>query len=133
MALFNGFPKYAAPIFLAIFCASASLAAANDLNMQSAADARTHPGKEPSVQTSSEFTSESYTEYFKNTRSMITAPEHKDMPAGSMEESLEDSVAITLQKDGDKIIWSLGPTLRTITLNPIEDINNLQVVLKYRF
>jgi hypothetical protein len=55
------------------------------------------------------------------------------MPVGSVEKSLEESIAIPLQKDGDKIIWSLGPTLRTITLNPIEDINNLQVVLKYRF
>jgi hypothetical protein len=101
--------------------------------MQSAADAQTHPGNEPPVQTAYGFNSESYTEYFSNFRIMTTAPEHPDMPVGSVEESLEESVAIPLQKDGDKIIWSLGPTLRTITLNPIEDINNLQVVLKYRF
>ncbi len=131
MALFNGLQKYSAAIFFVIFCASASLAAANDLSLQSAADAQMmHPGNE---QISGGLTSECLTGYFKNIREMTTAPEHPDMPVGSMNESLEETVAIPLHKDGGNIIWSLAPTLRKFSLNPIEDINNLQVVLKYRF
>jgi hypothetical protein len=134
MVLFKGLLKYSATIFLVIFCAFASLAAANDLSLQSDANAQTmHPENEPPLQTSGGFTSESFTEYAKNIRIMITAPEHPNMPVGSVNESLEESVAITLHKDGDKIIWSLGPSLRRFSLNPIDNINNLQVLLKYKF
>jgi hypothetical protein len=92
-----------------------------------------HPANEPPLQTSGELNSEGVTDYFKNFRTMITAPEHPDMPETSMKESFEETVAITLHKDDDKIIWSLAPSLRKFSLDPIEDINNLQLVLKYRF
>ena len=123
MVLFNGIRKYSATIVLVIFCASASLAAD---------DQTTHPENEPPVQTSCGLTSRCFTDYFNNSI-IITAPEHPDMPAGSIKESLEDAVAITLHKDGDKIIWSLAPNLSKFSLNLTEDINNLQVMFKYRF
>lgn len=63
---------------------------------------------------------------------MISALERKDIPVGSMKESLEEAVAIALHRDGDKI-WSLAPSLCKVSLNPIDDIKNLQVLLQYRY
>ena len=135
MVLFNGLLKYSATIFLVIFCAFASLAAANDLSLRSDANAQTtHPENEQRLQTSGELTSECFAEYSNDIGILITAPENPNMPVGSVNESLEESVAIALHKDGDnKIIWSLGPSLKTISLKPIDKINNLQVLLKYKF
>jgi hypothetical protein len=59
--------------------------------------------------------------------------ERKDSSAGSTNEYFENIAAISLHKDGDKIIWSVAPSLPKISLNPIENIKNLQVVLRYRF
>jgi hypothetical protein len=134
MVLLNALLKYSATIVLVIFCASASLAAANDPSLKSDTDAQTmHPGSEPPIQTSGGLTSECFSESFENIGIMITAPEHPNMPVGSMNESVEESVAIALHKDGENIIWSLAPVLGTISLKPIDNINNLQILLKYRF
>ncbi len=132
MVVFKGLRKYSVTIFLVILCASASLAAANDLSLNAHAQTM-NPVNEPPLQISGELNSECVTDYFNNFRTMITAPEHPDMPVTSMNESFEETVAITLHKDDDKIIWSLAPSLRKFSLDPIEDINNLQLVLKYRF
>lgn len=135
MVLFSGRRKYLAALILATFFASASLAAADDLSLQSDTVSRTmHPTNESPTKISSGINSECFTGYFINLRSVIAAPERKDMPVGSMNECFEDTAAITLHKDGDKIIWSLVPSLLgRFSLNPIDDIKNLQVVLKYRF
>ena len=134
MMLLNNLRKYSATIFLVIFCASASVAAANDLSLQSDTNAEAaFPENEPTGQTSEGLTSEYFTEYFENFKITIPAPEHPDMPVSSLSESIEESAAIILHKDGDKVIWSLAPSLKKFSLNPIDDINNLQVVLKYRF
>jgi hypothetical protein len=135
MVLLNGLRKYSATIFLIIiFCASATLAAANDLMPRSATNVQTTPPRiEPAKQKSGGLNSKYFADYFNDSSIMITAPEHPDLPVGSMNESLEDAVAITLHKDGDKIIWSLGPSLRALSLKPIDDINNIQIVLKYKF
>jgi hypothetical protein len=130
MVLLNGLRKNSATIFLVIFFASVSLAAANDLSLRPATIAQ---GNKPARQASRGLTSEYFTEYFNSSSIMITASEHPDMPEGSMNESIEETLAITLHKDGDKITWSLAPYLGKFSLNPIDDINNLQVVLKYRF
>jgi len=74
-----------------------------------------------------------FTGYFTNVSSVIIALERKDMSVGSMNECFEETAAITLHKDGDKIIWSLAPSLAMFSLNPIDDIKNLQVLLQYRF
>jgi len=117
-----------------MFYASASLAAADDVSLQSDAVAQTmHPTNEPTVETAVGINSDCFIGCFANVRSEIAILDRKNMPVGSMNESLEQATAITLHKDGDKITWSLAPSLERFSLNPIDDIKNLQVVLKYRF
>jgi len=117
-----------------MFYASVSLAAADDVSLQSDTIARTmQPTNEPSIKTAAGISSDCFIGCFTNIRSEITVLERKDMPVGSMNESFEQATSITLRKDGDKIIWSLAPSLDRFSLNPIDDIKNLQVVLKYRF
>lgn len=126
--LFNGLRKYLAAFFFVMFYASASLATTNNLNMWSdTIDQTIHP----TIKTSGN--SECFTGYFTNFRSVTIVLERKDMPVGSMNECFEETSAITLHKDGDKIIWSLAPSLDRLSLNPIDNIKNLQVLLKYRF
>jgi hypothetical protein len=63
---------------------------------------------------------------------VITGVERKDSSVGSMNECFEEIAAISLHKDGDKIIWSLAPSsLSKLSLNPIDDSKKLQVLLQY--
>ena len=59
--------------------------------------------------------------------------EGKDLAFGSMNECFEETAVITLRKEGDEIMWGLAPSLGKFSLNPIDDIKNLQVLLQYRF
>jgi len=52
---------------------------------------------------------------------------------GSMNECFEDTAGIAPSKSDDKIMWSLAPLLGKLSLNPMDDINNIQVLLQYRF
>ncbi|HUI44566.1 MAG TPA: hypothetical protein VL122_01075 [Nitrospirota bacterium] len=123
-----------AAFFLTMFYASVSLAAVNDLGLHSDAIAQTtQPTNESSVKTSAGIDSEYSPQYFTSFGSAITTPEDKDKPFSSMKEYLEDTAAITLAKGGDDIIWSLAPSLARMSLNPIDDIKNIQLLLKYRF
>ena len=108
--LFFGFKKYLVILFLIMIYAS-SPAGANDLGLSS--DLPMPP--------TNKFTSES------------ADLEHRDALISSVSESFEETVAITLHKRGDQIIWSLAPLPTTLTLNPIDDIRNIQVLLRYRF
>ncbi len=56
-----------------------------------------------------------------------------DMLFGSMNECFEDTAGIAPSKSDDKIMWSLAPLLGKLSLNPMDDINNIQVLLQYRF
>jgi hypothetical protein len=126
--------KISSGVFLFMFCASASLAATNDLNMLSDTVAQTiHRTNESPIKTSVGINSECCTGYFTNFSSVIIAPESNDVPVGLMNECFEETATITLHKDGDKIIWSLAPSLGRFSLNPIDVIKNLQVQLQYRF
>lgn len=134
MVLFNGVRKYLAAFFLVMFYASASPAAMNDLSLSSDTIAQTmHATNESPIKASIGINSECFTGYFTNFSSVIIALEHKAMPVGSMNACFEETAAITLHKGGDKIIWSLAPSLGRFSLNPIDDIKNLQVLLQYRF
>jgi hypothetical protein len=131
--LFKGLRKIIAVFYLFIFYASASLAAANGMSLPSDPIAQTmHPTNESPI-TSVGIDSKFFTESFTGFRSVIAGVERKDSSAGSTNERFEEIAAISLHKDGDKIIWSVAPSLLRISLNPIENIKNLQVVLRYRF
>ncbi len=131
--LFKGLRKIIAAFYLVIFYASASLAAANGMSLPFDTIAQTlHPANE-SLITSVGIDSKFLTEYFTSFRSVITGVEREDSSIGSMKESFEEIAAISLHKDGNKIIWSVAPSLLRISLNPIEDIKNLQVLLRYKF
>ena len=91
-----------------------------------------HPANEPPI-ISAGIDSKFFTGYFTGFRNVTTGVERKDSSAGSTNECFEDIAAISLHKDGDKIIWSVAPSLLRISLNPIEDIKNLQVLVRYRF
>jgi hypothetical protein len=133
VTLFKGLRKIISAFYLVIFYASASLAAANGMSLPSDTIAQTmHPTNESPI-TSEGIDRKFFTEYFTSFRSVITGVERKDSSVGSMNECFEEIAAISLHKDGDKIIWSVAPSLLRISLNPIEDIKNLQVLLRYRF
>lgn len=125
--------KIAGSVLLVMFCASASLAAMNALSFQSDTIAQTiHPANESPVKTSAGMNRDCFSGYFPNVSSVIIALEGKDMPAGPMAECSDETAAITLHK-GDKIVWSLAPSPGMFSLNPIDDIKNLQVLLQFRF
>ncbi len=127
MALFNGLRKYLAAFFLVMFYASASLATTNNLSLWS----DTVDTIQPAIKTSDN--SECFTGYFTNFRNVPIVLEREDMPAGSLNECFGETSAITLHKGSDKIVWSLIPSLDRLSLNPIDNIKNLQVLWQYRF
>lgn len=134
MLLFNKLQNYLTGFILVIFCASASFAAANDLNMQSDTIAQTmHPTNESPIETSAGIKIDGFTGDFNNYRSEIIALERTDMPVGSIKEYIEETCSIALRKHADKVIWSIAPSLDRLSFNPIDDIKNLQIVLRYRF
>lgn len=128
MVLFNGLRRCLAAFFLVMFCASASLATTNDPSLWSdTVDKTIHP----TIKTSGN--SECFTGYFTSFRNMPIVLEREDMPAGSLNECFGETSAITLHKGGDKTVWSLVPSLDRLSLNPIDNIKNLQVLWQYRF
>ena len=119
-----------------MFVASASPAAANDPGLPSVTITRTmHPTNESSIKTSVGIDSECFTGYFTNFRFVIADPERRDnMPVGSINECLEDPAPLALHKDGDKIIWSLAPSLAKFSPNPTDDSKKLPLLLlQYSF
>jgi hypothetical protein len=132
--LFNGLRIYLTTFFLVTFYASASLAVVNDPGLPFDTAAQTMPptNMQP-INISASINSECFTGYYTNFQSVITALERNDVPVGSVKESFEATAAIALHRHGDKIIWSLAPSLDKVSLNPIEDIKNLHVLLQHRF
>ena len=130
MNVFVGLQKYSAALFLIMICASASFAAADDLGLFSALTM--HP-TDSLNNISVEINSDCFAGYFTKFTSASAAPEHKDTPISSVSECFEEAASITLHKDGDKIIWSLVPSLSRYSLDPIDDLKNIQVLLRYRF
>ncbi len=135
MLLFNGFRKYLAAFFIAMFFATASLAAANDVGLQSASGIAQamEPAYEPPTKTSVGISSGCFAGNSTNLGGVNAAFAGKDISSGSLNECFEHSAALPLSKDGDKVIWSLVPSFDRVSLNPIDDIKNIQIVLKYRF
>jgi hypothetical protein len=133
VALFNGLQKYLTVFFLLIVSAPASFAAASNLGFESDTTSQTtNSTHESTVITSEGINVVCFSAYDTNFRSVVSALERRDT-AGSMNRCFVETATIPLHKDYDKVIWSLTPSLGTSSLNPIDDIKNLQVMLKYRF
>ncbi len=133
MVLFNGFRKYLVVFFLVMLSASSSLAAANNLSFESDTDYQMmQPTNEPPIIKSAEINSACFSVYVTDFKSAVSALERGDT-AGSMNECFGDTATISLHKDDGKIIWSVAPSLSRLSFNPLDNIRNLQVVLKYRF
>lgn len=128
--LFSGFQKYLAALFFIMICASASLAAADDLGLFSTLTM--HPNDSPK-NTSAEINSDGFAGYSTKLASVSAALENKDMPVSSVNECFEETAAITLHKDGDKTTWSLIPSLSRYSFDPLDDLKNIQVLLRYKF
>lgn len=62
-----------------------------------------------------------------------TTVENKDIHFKSVREYFEDITAISLHKGGDQAAWSLTTSLGKNSLNPINDLKNFQVFLRYKF
>ncbi len=137
MVLFNGLQKSLVVFFLVTFSACASLAAENDFSLESDTSSQmvkqTH---ESSVTTSTGVNNLCLSAYGTNFGNAATNLERRGT-AGSLNECFEDTTPtplhISLHKDEGKVIWSLAPAFSRISINPIDDIKNLQVMLKYRF
>ena len=133
MGLFKGLQKYSAVLYLIMFFASASLAAANELGLASGTnDPTMRSAKESSIKTCLGTGSDCFIEYSTTFRNAITEQKWSDIPlVASTNEYFKDTLAIALHKDGEKIIWSLAPSVGKFSLNPLEDVKKLQVVLHY--
>jgi len=133
MILFAGLRKYLAAFYLVMLLASASLASANELGLTSSTnDSTMRTAKESSIKTCLGTGSDCFNEYSTNFRSAITEQKWSDIPlVGSTNEYIEEAPAIALHKDGDKIIWSLAPSVSKFSLNPLEDAKKLQVMPNY--
>jgi hypothetical protein len=79
------------------------------------------------------FNNDFFTGDFTKFTSTSSVLEYKDISGSPMSQYLQDITTISLQKDHGKIIWSLAPSLSTYSLNPIDDIKNVQVLLRYKF
>ncbi len=131
MSFFSGLQKLLAALFLVMISASVSFAATNGLDLFPSLTA--DPKGDSSNNVSVEINSDCFTGYFTNSTKVNTSPEYRDMPVSSASECLEDAASIALRKDGTVIIWSLVPVLSIYSLNPIDDIKNIQVLLQYKF
>ncbi len=133
--LFNGLLKCLVAFFLVTIYAPAVLGAANELSLlPSDIISHTMNLANPSPIKKSVWNSnECFPGYFANDKSVSISMEGKDLAFGSMNECFEETAVITLRKEGDEIMWGLAPSLGKFSLNPIDDIKNLQVLLQYRF
>ena len=121
--------RFLAGIFLIMIYASTSLAAVNNESLSSALIM--NPPKDSSNYISMTINSDWFANDFtKFTPSTTSARTYKPV---NLREFFEKISAISLSKDSDKGIWSLSPTLSKYSLNPVNDIKNIQVLLRYRF
>ncbi len=118
-------------LFLIAICSSASVALADSIGLPSAQ--KMNPTNALSNNTSMEIINDFFISDFTKFTSTSSALEYKDISASPINQYLQDITAISLHKDHDRIIWSLAPSLSTYSLNPIEDIKNVQVLLRYKF
>ncbi len=133
MALFNGLQKYLTVFFLLIFSAPVSFAAASNLGFESDTTSQMMNSTNELPEIKSEgINVVCFSAYATNFRSVVSALDRRDT-SGSMNGCFVETATIPLHKDDNKVIWSLTPSLSTSSLNPIDDIKNLQVMLKYRF
>ncbi len=133
VAVLEGLRKYSAAFYLVMLLASASLASANGLGPYDSNAQAINPTNESSIKTCLGTKSECFTEYNMSSRNPITDMEGINRPAGSMIDFLKETTTITLHKDGEKTLLSIAPSVSKFSLNPIENVKRLQVMLRYTF
>ena len=118
-------------VFLIAICAFTSIAEANSIGSLFAQkiNATNVLSNNASMGVNNDFFAGDFTKF----TSASSALEYRDMSASPVSQYFQDITAISLHKDHDKIIWSLAPSLSTYSLNPIDDIKNVQVLLRYNF
>jgi len=123
--------KYLIAVFLIAICTSTSDALANSVGLFSAQKMNQTDAllNNTSVGINNDFFAGQYTKL----ASASFAHEYKEISASPVSQYFEDITTISLHKDHDKITWSLAPSLNTYSLNPIDDIKNVQVLLQYKF
>ncbi len=131
MSFLTGLQKCLAALFLVMIYASVSFAATNDLDLFSALTADTKDDSPKNI--SVEINTGCFAGYFTKITNTDTALEHRNMPISPESDCFEEAASIALHKHGSSIIWSLVPLLSKYSLNPIDDIRNMQVLLQYRF
>ena len=118
-------------VFLLAICAFTSLAEANSIGSFFAQ--KINATNVLSNNASMGINNDYFTGDFTKFTSASSALEYRDMSASPVNQYFQDITAISLHKDHDKIIWSLAPSLSTYSLNPLDDIKNVQVLLRYKF
>ena len=125
--LFIGLKYLAVAFLVAIF---ASFAEANDLVLSSALIK--HPTSGAHNRISSDINTGCFSDHFSNLTSASACLHYKDRYFGSVDDH-GAGTAITLHKHGEDVIWSLAPSLSKFSLDPLDVIKNVQVLLQYRF
>lgn len=118
--------KYSALFFL-IMIFTSSLAGANDLALSSAL--AMHPINSPL----NNISAGCFPGRFVESTRKGAALEREDTLVSSESNCFKENAAIPLHKDGKEIVWSLAPSLSKFSLDPLDVIKNVQVLLQYRF
>jgi hypothetical protein len=128
----SGLVKFPAALILITVFTSATLAAPKDLDFL--ASPATPKDSPRSFQSSTgRINSSCFAGYSIKFIEPNSALDRAGMSESPASECFQDIASIALHKDGGKIIWSLTPSLGKYSLNPIDDLRNIQVLLRYRF
>jgi len=134
VAISKDLRKYSVAFYLFIILASASLASANGLGLPYDQNAQEmNPANETSIKTCLGIGNECFTGYSTNFKTAIIDTEPGNTAAGPVSELFKQTAAITLHKGVNNTMWSLAPSISKYSLNPMEDVKRLQVMLQYSF
>ena len=126
--LFNGFLRFLAASLIFVCAASAS-AATNDLSSVLAMNPASDAIKNIDVTVANDL-------FAGDSRKLTSASfisEHKYTPLINVREYFENLSAVSLFKNRDNSVWSLAPSFGKYSANPLSDLKNVQVLLRYKF
>ena len=126
--------SYSIVIYFVLFHSIAAFGVTNEVVLPDDAAAQVREASVPVTQeTFADIGIDSIKGYYMPSPGVITVSEHHDVTVGPASAMLKEKTAIILHKDGTEIRWSLAPMLSKLSLNPIENIKNLEWMLEYRF
>ena len=128
---FPGFLRFFTAVILILTYAAFARAATDNGSLSSA------PIMNPTGASSKNITMEINSDWFAGDLTKLTSAsftsERRNVPLIDVREYFENLAAVSLLKDRDNAVWSLAPSFGKYSINPLNDLKNVQVLLQYRF